>query len=57
MHLILVDYIAFITWTKQQLEDYATIFRKQVYSKDVDRKVVEDAISITHSQSRKVPFH
>lgn len=46
--------LAFITWTKQQLGDYATVFRKQVYSKDVDPKIVEDAIHITQSQSRKV---
>ncbi|KAJ3510518.1 hypothetical protein NLJ89_g4622 [Agrocybe chaxingu] len=45
---------SFITWTKQQLEDYAGIFRRQVYSKDVDPKVVEDAVNITKAQSRKV---
>jgi hypothetical protein len=41
-------------WTRKLLEEYATIFRKQVYSKDVDPKVVQDAIDITHNQSRKV---
>jgi hypothetical protein len=44
----------FIMWTRKLLEEYATIFRKQVYSKDVDPKVVQDAIDITHNQSRKV---
>jgi hypothetical protein len=44
----------FITWTKKQLEEYAEIFRKQVYTKDVDPKVVAEAISITLTQSRKV---
>lgn len=48
--------LAFITWTKKQLEDYAEIFRKQVYTKDVDPKVVAEAISITLMQSRKVPL-
>lgn len=46
--------IAFITWTKQRLEDYAETFRKQVYTKDVDPQVVEEAIAITQSQSKKV---
>ncbi|KAF9532123.1 hypothetical protein CPB83DRAFT_58809 [Crepidotus variabilis] len=45
---------AFITWTKGQLEEYAAIFRKQVYSKDVDQKVVDDAVHITLTQSRKL---
>ena len=46
--------LAFITWSKQQIQDYAEIFRKQVYFKDVDPKVVQGAISITQSQARKV---
>jgi predicted RNA polymerase sigma factor len=41
-------------WTKRLLEEYAEIFRKQVYSKDMDPKVVQAAIHITHTQSRKV---
>ncbi|KAF8807915.1 hypothetical protein BYT27DRAFT_7190004 [Phlegmacium glaucopus] len=45
---------SFITWTKQQILEYAEIFRKQVYFKDVDAKVVEDAIHITQSQARKL---
>jgi len=47
-------YLAFITWTKGQLEDYCENFRKQVYTKDVDPKVVTEAISITLTQSKKV---
>lgn len=46
--------IAVITWAKQQIEKYAEIFRKQVYSKDVDPQIVEDALSITRAQSKKV---
>ncbi|KDR85544.1 hypothetical protein GALMADRAFT_234471 [Galerina marginata CBS 339.88] len=45
---------SFISWTKHQLEDYCEIFRKQVYSKDVDPQVVEEAINITLSQSKKL---
>jgi len=45
---------AFIDWAKKQIEAYAEIFRKQVYSSDVDPKTVEEALKITHSQSKKV---
>ncbi|KAF8899240.1 hypothetical protein BD779DRAFT_1690750 [Infundibulicybe gibba] len=43
-----------IEWTKTQLEDYAEMFRRQVYTSDVDPKVVEEALQITHSQSKKL---
>ena len=49
--------LAFISWTKKELEDYAEIFRKQVYTKDVDPKVVAEAISTTLVQSRKVHYY
>lgn len=45
---------SFITWAKEGIQSYAETFRKQVYSKDVDPKVVEDAIQITHTQSKKL---
>ncbi|KAF9486401.1 hypothetical protein BDN70DRAFT_869926 [Pholiota conissans] len=45
---------SFITWTKERIEGYAEIFRKQVYSKDVDRSVVNEAIAITQQQSKKL---
>ncbi|KAF8913204.1 hypothetical protein CPB84DRAFT_1760651 [Gymnopilus junonius] len=45
---------SFIAWTKRQIEDYCEIFRKQVYSKDVDPKVVQEAIDITHTQGKKL---
>jgi len=48
--------LAFITWTKNLLEEYGATFRKQVYLKDVDKNVIEEAIHVTHSQSRKVGF-
>lgn len=43
----------FIEWAKKQVELYAELFRKQVYSSDVDKQTVEDAIKITHMQSKK----
>ncbi|KAK7063929.1 exocyst complex component [Favolaschia claudopus] len=45
---------AFIDWTKKQIEDYGEQFRRQVYSTDVDPKVVEDALKITYAQSKKL---
>jgi len=45
---------AFIDWAKFQMQDFATMFRKQVYTSDVDQKTVEGALSITYSQSKKV---
>ncbi|KAF9566937.1 hypothetical protein CPC08DRAFT_719598 [Agrocybe pediades] len=45
---------SFIAWTKQQLEDYCRIFRKQVYSKDVEPTLVQEATRITMSQSKKL---
>ena len=47
-------YVAFVDWAKKQLEDFAGIFRKQVYTSDADPMVVEDAMNITFTQSKKV---
>ena len=54
LHVSNQDVEAFITWAKEEVQSYAATFRKQVYSKNVDPKVVEDAIQITHTQSKKV---
>ncbi|KAK0466198.1 exo84 subunit/exocyst complex component [Desarmillaria tabescens] len=45
---------AFIDWAKSQIENYADVFRRQVFSSDVDPKVVEEALKITYSQSKKL---
>ncbi|KAJ6502642.1 nuclear mRNA splicing protein [Mycena vulgaris] len=45
---------AFIDWAKKQIEDYGELFRRQVYSSDVDPKVVEEALKITYAQSKKL---
>lgn len=49
-----IFYLAFVDWAKKQLEDFAEIFRKQVYTSDVDSTVMEDAMKITFTQSKKV---
>ena len=49
--------IAFIDWAKFQIQDFATMFRKQVYTSDVDPKTVEDALAITYTQSKKVCYN
>jgi hypothetical protein len=48
--------VAFIDWAKLQIQDFATMFRKQVYTSDVDPKTVEGAVTITHTQSKKVRY-
>ena len=48
------DVVVFIGWAKKQVEFYAEMFRKQVYSSDADRQTIEEAIRITQSQSRRV---
>ncbi|KAG8219361.1 hypothetical protein J3R82DRAFT_278 [Butyriboletus roseoflavus] len=44
----------YIDWAKKQIELYAEMFRKQVFSSDVDQPTVDEALKITHSQSRKL---
>ncbi|KAF9011134.1 hypothetical protein BDQ17DRAFT_1420558 [Cyathus striatus] len=44
----------FTTWAQSQIEKYAETYRKQVFSKDVDSKMVEEANQITRLQSKKL---
>ncbi|CCM03823.1 uncharacterized protein FIBRA_05972 [Fibroporia radiculosa] len=43
----------FVEWAKKQVEFYAEMFRKQVYSSDVDQQTIEEAVKITNFQSKK----
>ncbi|KAH9958939.1 hypothetical protein BC827DRAFT_1135523 [Russula dissimulans] len=45
---------SFIEWAKSQIETFAGMFRIQVFSTDVDKAIVDEALSITHNQSRKL---
>ncbi|KAG5635916.1 hypothetical protein H0H81_009678 [Sphagnurus paluster] len=45
---------SFIEWTKQQIEDFGEHFRKQVFTSDVEPKVVEKALNVTYAQSKKL---
>ena len=47
-------YIGFIEWAREQIENYAEMFRKQVYTSDVDPQTIEDAIKVTYLQSKRV---
>ena len=49
--------VAFMDWAKLQIQDFAIMFRKQVYTSDADPKTVEGAVKITHTQSKKVCYH
>jgi len=51
------DSSAFIEWAMAQIEDFAEIFRKQVFTLDADPKLIEEALRLTHTQSRKVGFY
>ena len=52
--LTILNNTAFIDWAKHQIESYAEMFRKQVYSSDVEPSTVEEALRITYNQSKKV---
>lgn len=54
IRLFIMVLLGFIDWAKQQIESYAEMFRKQVYSSDVEQKTVDEALNITYSQSKKV---
>lgn len=45
---------SFIEWARSLIETFAEMFRIQVFSTDVDEGVVEEALNITHNQSRKL---
>ncbi|RDX44306.1 hypothetical protein OH76DRAFT_1409275 [Lentinus brumalis] len=45
---------SFVEWAKSQIELYAEMFRKQVFSSDVDSRTIDEAIQITHVQSKKL---
>ncbi|RPD64554.1 hypothetical protein L227DRAFT_571032 [Lentinus tigrinus ALCF2SS1-6] len=45
---------SFVEWAKTQIELYAEMFRKQVFSSDVDSRTIDEAIQITHVQSKKL---
>ncbi|KAG6899822.1 hypothetical protein C0993_006523 [Termitomyces sp. T159_Od127] len=45
---------SFTDWAKSQIEDFCEIFRKQVFTFDVDPQVVSNALEITYTQSRRL---
>jgi exocyst complex component 8 len=45
---------AFVNWARKQLEDFAETFRRQVYTSDVEPMVVDGAMKIAFTQSKKV---
>ena len=52
--MVLIMCAGFIEWAREQIENYAEMFRKQVYSSDVDLQTVQDAIKVTYLQSKRV---
>ncbi|KAJ3570629.1 hypothetical protein NP233_g4270 [Leucocoprinus birnbaumii] len=45
---------ALVVWAHEQLKTFAEMFRKQVYTKDVEAGLVEESIEIAHLQSNKL---
>jgi len=45
---------SFVDWAKQQIENYADMFRKQVFSADTDEQTVQECIDITQAQAKKL---
>lgn len=45
---------ALVVWAQEQLKSFAEMFRKQVYTSDVEPGVVQEAIAIARIQGRKV---
>ncbi|KAF9266928.1 hypothetical protein L218DRAFT_921708 [Marasmius fiardii PR-910] len=45
---------AFIDWARTQVEIYAETFRNQVYTEELEPKVIEEAMKVTYSLSKKL---
>ena len=43
-----------VNWAKEQIENYATMFQKQVYGPDVDSRTIQESIQVTRLQSKRV---
>jgi hypothetical protein len=49
-HILILD---FVQWSKEQMENYCIMFRKQLDSTD-DPRILEECNDITRIQSRRV---
>ncbi|KAG8901555.1 exocyst complex component exo84 [Tulasnella sp. 403] len=43
-----------VDWAEVQIEQYATMFRRQVYGPDVDLKTIQESIQVTKLQSKRL---
>jgi hypothetical protein len=50
----IVFHLALVVWAQDQLKTFAEMFRKQVYTVDVEPGVVQEATGIVQMQGRKV---
>lgn len=48
------DPIGLIEWAELQIRMYAEMFRKQVFSSDVDEETVHECLETSHSLNKKV---
>ena len=49
-----VYFLGLVEWSKKQIEIFAELFRKQVFTSDVDQNTVDECVKITHDQGKKV---
>lgn len=43
-----------MVWAQERLKEFAEMFRKQVYTKDAEAGVVQEAMAIVQMEGRKV---
>lgn len=43
-----------VKWSKEQVEAFAVMFKDQIYTPDQDPAVIEEALEIVRSLSKKV---
>lgn len=46
-----------VTWAKERIEVFATMFRRQVYGPDVDAQTIQESVQVTRLQGKRVRFH
>ncbi|KAG9046017.1 exocyst complex component exo84 [Tulasnella sp. UAMH 9824] len=47
-------YIRMVNWGREQIENYAMMFRRQVYGPDVDSKTIQESVQVTRMQAKRL---
>lgn len=43
-----------VNWGREQIENYATMFRRQVYGPDVDSKTIQESVQVSRMQAKRL---